>query len=557
MTCAPSAPEAAAPASWRAVTVRYPFRGADAVGPVTLAVRPGERVLLLGPTGSGKSSLLNALTGIVPGIVPAEIGGDVLLMGEAASNRPPSGWSAEAARLFQDADQTLCGMRVGDEIAFALENRALPEPEILRRIEVAMRRAGLVDAMRDRRTATLSGGEKQLVALAAALAQETPLFIADEPTAHLAPLAAARFRAVLDADTGSRAFIVVDHRIDDLAGCFDRVVVVGANGGIAADGPPRTVFRERFADLRALGVAMPAAADLDACLRDAGVAPSVPPLTVSEALETLDPAPAALGVVRAFLRGRVASPAERPGETVARLENAACAPLFGPVVLRGVDLAVRAGEAVAILGPNGAGKTTLTASLAGLLRLKSGRRHGALGGVAFQNPETQFIGGSVIEEIRQSLNGKHIRTKDRNAAADAAQQILAHWGLSTLSAAHPYELSQGQKRRLALVSLTATDRWPLLVLDEPTAGLDAAGARMVAEAVDGFRAARRAVAVVTHDLDFALMTCPRAVIVADGGIIADGPTAELLADAALLARAGLAAPPVMQALSWLERHTQC
>ena len=104
MTCAPSAPEAAAPASWRAVTVRYPFRGADAVGPVTLAVRPGERVLLLGPTGSGKSSLLNALTGIVPGIVPAEIGGDVLLMGEAASNRPPSGWSAEAARLFQDAE---------------------------------------------------------------------------------------------------------------------------------------------------------------------------------------------------------------------------------------------------------------------------------------------------------------------------------------------------------------------------------------------------------------------------------------------------------------------
>jgi energy-coupling factor transport system ATP-binding protein len=557
MTCAPPAPEAVAPVIWRDVTVRYPFRGADAVGPVTLAVRPGERVLLLGPTGSGKSTLLNALTGIVPGIVPAELGGEVLLMGEAASSRPPSGWSGEAARLFQDADQTLCGMRVGDEIAFALENRALPEPEILRRIDAAMHRTGLASKMRQRRTATLSGGEKQLVALAAALAQETPLFIADEPTAHLAPVAAARFCAVLEAETSSRAFIVVDHRIDELAGCFDRVVVIGANGGIVADGPPRTIFRERYADLCALGVAMPVAADLDASLRDAGVAPSVPPLTVSEALEMLDPAPAALNAVRAFLEGRVARPVERPGETVARLENAACAPLFGPVVLRGVDLVVRAGEAVAILGPNGAGKTTLAASLAGLLRLKSGRRHGAPGGVAFQNPEHQFVGGSVIEEIHQSLNGKQSRTKAENAAGDAAQQILARWGLSALSSAHPYELSQGQKRRLALAALTATDRWPLLVLDEPTAGLDAAGARMVAEAVEGFRATGRAVAVVTHDLDFALRTCPRVVIVADGGIIADGPTAELLADAALLARAGLAAPPVMQALSWLERHAPC
>ncbi|MCK5747872.1 MAG: ABC transporter ATP-binding protein [Oricola sp.] len=195
-------------------------------------------------------------------------------------------------------------------------------------------------------------------------------------------------------------------------------------------------------------------------------------------------------------------------------------------MLRGVDLAVRAGEAVAILGPNGAGKTTLTASLAGLLRLKSGRRHGALGGVAFQNPETQFIGGSVIEEIRQSLNGKHIRTKDRNAAADAAQQILARWGLSALSAAHPYELSQGQKRRLALASLTATDRWPLLVLDEPTAGLDPNQIREVRELIRQL-AERHTLLLSTHILPEAEMACRRILIIDKGRIVASDSTESL------------------------------
>ncbi|MAS05188.1 MAG: hypothetical protein CL534_10945 [Ahrensia sp.] len=554
MTCARQAPDRAA-AHWRGVTVRYPFRGADAVGPVSLELRRGERVLLLGPTGCGKSTLLNALTGIVPGIVPAHVGGEVSVGGLPAAARLPSGWSADVARLFQDADQTLCGLRVGDEIAFALENRAVPEPEIVRRVTGAMRQAGLPEAMRDRRVATLSGGEKQLVALAATIAQEAPLFLADEPTAHLAPAAAERFRSFMLGSFRARSFLVIDHRVDELVACFDRVVVMAADGRIAADGPPRALFRSRYRDLAALGIALPAAAELDALLSDAGLAPARPPLTVSEALTGigLGNAAAAAPVIRAFVDERIAPAGAADGEPVVRLEKAVCAPLFGKPVLNGITLELRRGEAVAILGANGAGKSTLGASLAGLLRLAGGRREGPPGGMAFQNPENQFVAGSVIEELADAQD-RALLPRDRR---EAARRDLYAWRLDGLEDLHPFELSQGQKRRLALATLAADRRFPLIVLDEPTAGLDARGIADVAALIAGLRARGRAVAVITHDTGFALKTCRRAVILVGGAMLADGSAQHLLSDPLLIDYAGLAPPPIAPALSWLERHAPC
>ncbi|MGO4837308.1 ABC transporter ATP-binding protein, partial [Rhizobiaceae sp. 2RAB30] len=210
------------PAAWQGVTVRYPFAGADAVGPVDLDVKPGERLLLLGRSGSGKSTLLNTLTGLVPQTIPASVGGSIRLFGRAVSECRPDRWADTVARFFQDADQTLCGMRVEDEVAFALENRALPEQDIARKVSDAMRHVGLPDSWRRRRTATLSGGEKQLVALAATLVQEAPLFVADEPTAHLAPAAASRLHHLLLEEAVAESVLIVAHRLDGRIGSVDR-----------------------------------------------------------------------------------------------------------------------------------------------------------------------------------------------------------------------------------------------------------------------------------------------------------------------------------------------
>lgn len=537
-------------AEWRDVSIRYPYADRDAVGPVSLTLEPGERLLLLGPSGSGKSTLLNALTGLVPHTIPAKVEGAVELFGEDVGTRQPAKWARTVARFFQDAAMTLCGMRVEDEIAFALENRALPEPVIASKVAAAMKEVGLPEGWRSRRTGALSGGEKQLVALAATLAQDAAVFVADEPTAHLAPAAAARLHRLLMASGSSRTVLIIDHRLDGLITSVDRVAVIDGDGRLVAEGRPAQLFRDHYDRLKALGIWLPLAAELDAALSEAGLAPRQPPLTMEDIFRDLDRRPEqerALPSIKTFVARRRAAPAAAEGAPVARLIGADCAPLFGPPVLKNISMEIRAGECLGILGANGAGKSTLGASLAGLLRLKGGRREGATAGIAFQNPENQFLTGSVREEIAAALPSTN-PLPHRLAEADA---IAATWNLAGLEHHHPFELSQGQKRRLALATLTASDRWRLLVLDEPTAGLDAHGAATVAARVEAVRASGRAIALITHDMDLALQLCSRSIVVGEGSIIAEGPTAKLLQDGHLLHRAGLAQPAIAPALAWL------
>lgn len=566
MTSDPLPPENFPAAEWREVEVRYPFAKRPAVGPVNLSVGRGERVLLLGPSGSGKSTLLLTLTGLIPGSIPAELRGQISIFGADAGSQKPWGWAAQVAQYFQDADQTLCGMRVEDEIAFPLENRAMPPAHIEQRVTEAMRRIGLSGASsaswRRRRSSMLSGGERQLVALAATLAQDAPLFVADEPTAHLAPEAASRLHALLTEDDPGRSVLIVDHRLEGLIESVDRMVVLGRDGAIIAEGHPRAVFREKRDLLTALGIWCPVASTLDARLAEAGVPPPVAPLSIEEALAHVDPATASreeIGKARPAVEAFVAACGVRdPGRApdapvVASLTKAACAPFLGPTILHGIDLAIHEGEILGILGPNGAGKSTLGLCLSGLLPLKEGKRTGTPGGYAFQRPENQFTAGTVHDEILTAMPKWMASAKKAARAAEA----LAAWGLAGLGERHPFELSQGQKRRLALATLTASDRWPLLVLDEPMAGLDAHGASTLAAEILALRERGRAIAVITHDMDLALRLCARSVIVGEGGILADGPTRELLDDPGLLKRAGLAEPSCAKAMRWLRRVAAC
>lgn len=551
MPSATHTPDTDCAAEWCNVSVRYPYADHDAVGPASLSLRRGERLLLLGPSGSGKSTLLNALTALVPQTIPARVDGSIKLFGEDVGTRRPAQWAITVARFFQDAALTLCGMRVEDEIAFALENRALPEALIEAKVSAAMEEVGLSQDWRMRRTGTLSSGEKQLVALAATLAQGAPLFVADEPTAHLAPAAAQRLHRLLMASGTGRTVLIVDHRLDGLIGSVDRVAAIGAEGRIFAEGRPAALFRDHHDRLDALGIWLPLASRLDATLGRVGLAAREPPLTMEDVLRDLDRRPErerARRTIEAFAAGHCAAPDASEGAIVASLTGADCAPLFGPPVLRNISVEIRAGECLGILGANGAGKSTLGASLAGLLRLKRGRREGAPGGIAFQNPENQFVTGSVREEIAAALD----RASPLPERLSEADRIVAAWNLTGLERRHPFELSQGQKRRLALATLTATERWRLLVLDEPTAGLDANGAAMVAAQVGMIRNSGRAVAVITHDMDLALQLCPRSIVVGEGRILAEGRTPELLRDKGLLERAGLSEPAIAPALRWVD-----
>jgi energy-coupling factor transport system ATP-binding protein len=531
-------PDIGAAAAWRDVSVQYPYADRPAVGPLNLDLRCGERLLLLGPSGSGKSTLLGTLTGLVPRTIPATVTGHVALFGRPVAERAPAGWADSVAYLFQDADLTLCGMSVEDEIAFALENRGLPEHGIRERVAAAMHEVGLPDDWAGRRTMALSGGEKQLVAIAAALAQDAPIFVADEPTAHLSPAASSRLHRILTRRRAGRSALIVDHRLDGLIEAVDRVAVLDGKGQLLVEGGPGAVFRAHGPRFEAEGIWRPIASRLDAALAAAGVAPPAPVLDLGALGGWIDGLTGrdrqnAEDVAERFLYRQVA-PDAPPGVVVARLESAGCAPYRGPEVLSGISAEVRAGELLGILGANGTGKSTLGAALAGLLPLRAGRRIGAPGGIAFQNPEAQFTAGSVRDEIATAIAGAR-----GNLAA-----TLEAWDLTDLADRHPFELSQGQKRRLALASLTASDRWPLLVLDEPTAGLDAGGAAMIEGHLRRLAARGRAIAVITHDMDFVLRLCPRAIVLGGGRLLAEGRTRDLMGDAALLEAAGLAPPAV-------------
>ncbi len=550
-------------ALWDGVAVRYPFATADAVGPVELRVRPGERVLLLGPSGSGKSTLLLTLTALIPDSIPARVGGRIRLFGEAAQARRPWEWSSHVAQYFQDADQTLCGMRIEDEIAFALENRAVPPATIAAAVTRAMRAVGLPEAMRRRRVASLSGGEKQLAALAAVLVQDAPLVVVDEPTAHLAPRVARRLQSLLMRRRDGRSVLVVDHRLDGMIGRIDRVTALGPDGRVLAQAAPRQLFRECRAALAAAGVWTPAASTLDAALLAAGVGPPEPPLSIGEALQHLVPGKEervrirrARAVVERYLAdascpGRGCAP---QAPVVARLEGADCAPFLGPTVLRGVHFSVREGETVGILGANGAGKSTFGFALAGLLRLKAGRRSGKPGGVAFQRPENQLLAATVFDEIAAALP----KAMPADAAAAHVDACLREWGLTAFARRHPFELSQGEKRRLALAALTVDEgRWPLLVLDEPLAGLDARGAAGLVRRIEAMTLQGKAIALITHDMDLALRLCPRSIVLGEGRIVAEGATQTLLEDRDLLRRAGLTEPAIGPARRWLRSVEGC
>ena len=258
-------------ASWQDVAVRYPYHRATAVGPVSMAIRPGERLLLLGPSGSGKSTLLQTLTGLIPQSILADVVGAVRLFGQEASARAPAQWASHVAQLFQNPEQMLCGMTVADEVAFALENQGLAASEIQRRVAAALDRVGFPHGQRDRRTMTLSGGEKQLVALAAMLAQNAPLLVIDEPTAHLAPRLRRGCAACCWRAGEARSALIVDHRLDGMLGMIDRVVAIGADGTMIDGGAPREFFRRCHATLVSNGIWVPLAVEVDAALIAAGI----------------------------------------------------------------------------------------------------------------------------------------------------------------------------------------------------------------------------------------------------------------------------------------------
>lgn len=532
---------------------------------VSFDVAVGEVVLLLGPSGSGKSTLTLALDGLIPHAVAATVTGRIQVAGRDTASASVAELSTHVGMVFQDPDAQLVTGTLLDEVAFGPENLRMPVQDVLARAERALRRVGLWER-RGENPDRLSGGGRQRLAIACALAMGSPLLVLDEPTANLDPQGIDEVYAALKelVSDGAHAIVLVEHDLDAAVGFVDRVVVLDQAGRLVADGPVDAVLRDRAEELHALGVWLPTSTLAGLRLRRAGYALDPLPLTPDELRAALEdaPAPASVPVGRVIARKAARMPDERPVIAVRALTLRR----GRDTVLRDIDLDVARGEFIAVVGGNGAGKTTLVQAIAGVIVPPrravhiDGRDVARLGareltervGFVFQNPEHQFIAATVAAELAHGLRRRGL---DDDAVRARTAEVLDRFGLSEKAESHPFLLSGGQKRRLSVATALVTGA-PVLVLDEPTFGQDRARADELLGLLSELNDAGTTIVFVTHDMQLVAEYADRLVVLADGRLIAHGSTAEVFGDRDVVARAGLRLPPLARALSGVARHPE-
>ena len=497
------------------LTFRYRRASEPALHELSLAVHPGEVLLVAGPSGCGKSTLIRAINGLIPHAYPGELTGCVRVGGVATTEQKMRDISVHVGTVLQDPARQIVGATVEAELAFGPENLGTPRAEIRQRIAQVARESG-IEPLLGRETAALSGGERQLLAMGGILMLSPRLFVVDEPLANLDPRTAARLIATLRrlADEG-HAVVMVEHRIEEALDLHPDRVLYLEEGRTRYLGDVAGFFEVADPD----AVKLPFEVVLARLARTAGVDAT------------------------ADSRALHAAPNDGAGEAPPRLEfRGVRAGYEGREVLHGIDARLGAREVVAVLGPNGSGKTTLFRTAMRLMepaagevlvdgRSASERTVANLAttfGFVFQSPSQMLFARTVREELEF---GPRKLGRDEARLDGIVSEALRRTGLDDLEEVRerpPLTLSFGQQKRLALAIALALEP-PTLLLDEPSAGQDHRTARRFMHellAIPGLES----VYLVTHDVDLALAHADRILLFRGGEIVADGPPAEVIED---------------------------
>ncbi|MEU0805564.1 ATP-binding cassette domain-containing protein [Streptomyces sp. NPDC005970] len=500
------------------VSVTYDAAAHPALRGVDLTVPEGELCLLVGPSGVGKSTLLGAVSGLVPHFTGGTLRGRVTVAGRDTRTHKPRELADVVGTVGQDPLAHFVTDTVEDELAYGMESLGVPPDTMRRRVEETLDLLGLA-ALRDRPITTLSGGQRQRVAIGSVLTTHPRVLVLDEPTSALDPAAAEEVLAVLQRlvhDLGTTV-LLAEHRLERVVQYADQLILLPSPGAAPVVGDP--------AEVMAVSPVQPPVVELG---RLAGWSPL--PLSVRDARRKAAP-----------LRERLAphtpdgDPHAGDGEPVA--EAVRLAVRHGRIeALRGVDLSVRPGETVALMGRNGAGKSTLLSTLVGMHTPASGSvRVGAVAPHRTRPAELLRHVGLVPQDPRDLLYADTVAAecaaadRDAGAAPGSCRELVGRLLPGVADSAHPRDLSEGQRLALAL-SVVLTARPPLLLLDEPTRGLDYAAKARLVEILRGLAADGHATVLATHDVELAAELAHRVVILADGEVVADGPTAQVVVD---------------------------
>ena len=500
----------------RDMTFTYPTCNEPAIRDISITLGRGEMAVLCGATGSGKSTLLRLLKRELAPM--GEVSGSVAFCGKTIGELSDRESASDIGFVMQNPEQQIVTDKVWHELAFGLENLGTPPAQISRRIAEMASYFGIGDWI-DRDTAELSGGQKQLLNLASVLVMQPKLLILDEPTAQLDPIAASDFIATLRriANDLSITILMAEHRLEDVVPLCDRLLVMDG-GTLIADGSPSQV-------IAALGKSgdimcgMPAASRLYAKLSGSGPCP----LTVREGRNFIE---SSYGNTTRGL-----PQASHAAESETALEYSEVCFRYdrnGRDVLDGLSLKVSRGEIYCILGGNGSGKTTSLSAAAGLIKPYSGKIK--VFGKKLKDYKNRSLYRECLAMLPQDVQTVFLRSTVREELAECNAELKElPYDLSPLLEKHPYDLSGGQQQLVALAKVLAAHP-RLLLLDEPTKGLDGAAKESFTELLKRLKADGLTVVIVTHDVEFAALCADRCAMFFGGRIVSEGAPREFFSE---------------------------
>ena len=498
---------------------RYRDRQELAIRDISFQAEPGELILLAGASGSGKTTLIRCINGLIPRSYKGEVEGTIWLQGQDNADMSLARISQMVGTVLQDPERQILGTRVVNEVAFGLENLALSREEILRRVEVALDYLGISD-LRDRETFSLSGGEKQKIAIAGILAMQPSILMLDEPLASLDPASALETLALVRrlVDEGMTV-LLVEHRVEDVLNINPNRVMFMVDGMLRYQGPVEGLSKVvDYSEIK-----MPAQIVIERAANDLP-----PPEIVFSPAESQPTAGSDVG--------------EQPADLV-RFENISFWYEKGAEVLHNITMNINRGDVIAVLGPNGAGKTTLVKHAIGLLKPKTGQvlvngvdtrkqsvaQIASTLGYVFQSPSHMLFAPTVQEELAFGPTNLHHDPQDIEKEVQEAIEIV---NLKGRENDPPLALSFGQQKRVSIAAILAM-RSRILVMDEPTAGQDYKNYMDFMDAILQIPSFE-AILFITHDIDLAVIYANRVLLVNDGRIAADGPPDEVLGNFELL-----------------------
>ena len=510
---------------------------------INLKIYPGEKVLIVGPSGSGKSTLAHCLNGLVPFSYPGECSGSLKIKGKDPREEGIFGMSKLVGTVLQDTDGQFIGLTVAEDIAFALENECISQKEMHQSVEKTAQELDLEDLL-DHAPGELSGGQKQRVSMAGVMIDRVEILLFDEPLANLDPASGKRTIDLIDRiqKNDHTTIVIIEHRLEDvLYRDVDRIIVIG-DGKIAADSKPDALLTTSV--LEAEGIREPLY--LTACkYMDIPVLEERKPQHV----ETFDLTGMEEKAQKWYQEAPVQS-RHQEGETLLELQQVGFGYLPGQQVLQNISFQVKKGEMLSIVGKNGAGKSTMSSLICGFLTPTEGhmiyrgqdmknwsiKERGEKIGFVMQSPNQMISKPMIFDEVALGLV---IRQIPEAEIKERVNQVLKICGLYEMRNWPVSALSFGQKKRVTIASILVMEP-EMMILDEPTAGQDYRHYTEIMEFLKKLnQEAGITIMMITHDMHLMLEYTDRAIVLADGQILADDTPAAILTNEELTQKANL------------------